>query len=272
MKSEALKLHFYRSSNGIRNFGDELSPLFVEMASNRNVELSTVANCDIVSLGSIFEGVAKKLYQRKLKFNFNPIHIWGTGLISTNDINKKIIDRNFHIHAVRGRLTQKKLEIDVQALGDPGLLSKFLIPKQEKKIKILIVPHIAHKDLDSITKLHHSINSSTVADLSDDPLKVLKLIASSDIVISSSLHGLICADSFGIPNIRLNVGQSLKGGDFKFNDYYSSVNRDEIITTPNELEEDIIRKIENFDFSYQENIDNLCDQLLRSFPIDLKKD
>ena len=39
-------------------------------------------------------------------------------------------------------------------------------------------------------------------------------------IISSSLHGLICSDSLGIPNRWIKLSQLL-GNDFKFKDYYS---------------------------------------------------
>ena len=43
--------------------------------------------------------------------------------------------------------------------------------------------------------------------------------------MSSSLHGLIAADAYGIPNARINLTGRLVGGDFKFEDYALSVNR-----------------------------------------------
>lgn len=270
MKSNPLKLHFYRSSDGIRNFGDELSPLFVEMASNRQVAYSKVSDCDLISLGSIFEGAIRRRYQRKLQLNFRSIHVWGTGLIGVKDINKKIIVNNFNIHAIRGIKTQEKIGTRTTVFGDPGLLAKHLIPTQRKKIKILIMPHISHRNLVEITELHNKIKGSVIADLSQDPIDILKLISSADLVLSSSLHGLICADSFGVPNIRLDVGPALKGGDFKFDDYYSSIKRTETCVTVNESEKNLLAQFENIDPSYQENIDNLCDTLLDSFPNELK--
>ena len=39
MSQNNIKLHFFRSSSGERNFGDELSPLIVELVSKRKSEL-----------------------------------------------------------------------------------------------------------------------------------------------------------------------------------------------------------------------------------------
>ena len=35
------------------------------------------------------------------------------------------------------------------------------------------------------------------------------------------MHGLIAADSFCIPNIRIILSDNIIGKDFKYNDYYS---------------------------------------------------
>jgi hypothetical protein len=39
-------------------------------------------------------------------------------------------------------------------------------------------------------------------------------------VLSSSLHGLIAADALGVPNAWIGLSDALRGGDFKFRDYY----------------------------------------------------
>ena len=53
-------------------------------------------------------------------------------------------------------------------------------------------------------------------------MQILEEIASCEYVLSSSLHGLIVSDSFGIPNQRLVVSEKLVGDGYKFNDYYSA--------------------------------------------------
>jgi len=51
---------------------------------------------------------------------------------------------------------------------------------------------------------------------------VVAEISKCEAVLSSSLHGLVVADSFGIPNRRAVASDLLTGGDYKFRDYYSA--------------------------------------------------
>ena len=269
--TQAIKLHYFKSSSGIKNFGDELSPILVEFVSKRKVQYASVSECELIGLGSIFDGVIKKIWKRKLTLNFQPIHVWGTGFILNRSVDEAFIRKNFIVHSVRGEVTHQIINnVDGVSYGDPGLLSKFLISPQEKRIKILIMPHIEHKNLPEMKQFINSFSQCRVADLTGDPIEVLKQIASADIVISSSLHGLVCADSFGIPNIRLKLSQELKGGDFKFNDYDSSLKRNIGEVTLQHQPSDILKIISNSDYSYQKRVDMLCEGLYRSFPSDLK--
>ena len=50
----------------------------------------------------------------------------------------------------------------------------------------------------------------------------MKIISECECIISSSLHGLIIADSFLIPNQMVHLTDKLYGDGFKFDDYYSN--------------------------------------------------
>ena len=101
------------------------------------------------------------------------------------------------------------------------------------------MPHIAHQTRPEILALKAQFKGCKIADLTQDPIKILKQISASERVISSSLHGLICADSLGVENIRLNLGSGLKGGNFKFDDYDTSIGRSINEITGVELQADI---------------------------------
>jgi pyruvyltransferase len=49
------------------------------------------------------------------------------------------------------------------------------------------------------------------------------------------MHGLIAADSLGIPNIRAKVSDRIAGDDYKFLDYYSAFNLPAPMLTLEEL-------------------------------------
>jgi hypothetical protein len=69
--------------------------------------------------------------------------------------------------------------------------------------------------------LQEKIPGSVVISPLGDPVKCAEKIAECETVISSSLHGLIAADSFGIPNRQLVFSSNIVGGQFKYDDYHS---------------------------------------------------
>src|SRR5690606_5762303 len=60
-------------------------------------------------------------------------------------------------------------------------------------------------------------------DVRRPPREVLREIGSCRLVLSESLHGLIAADAFEIPNIWVVPNPEMIGGTFKFNDYFSAL-------------------------------------------------
>jgi hypothetical protein len=60
-------------------------------------------------------------------------------------------------------------------------------------------------------------------DVSRPPWEVIRQIGRCRIVLSQSLHGLIVADAFNIPNLWIAPAQHMQGGDYKFMDYFSTL-------------------------------------------------
>ena len=60
-------------------------------------------------------------------------------------------------------------------------------------------------------------------------MQVIHEIACCKFIISSSLHGLIIAHSLGIPTVAFEIQDTpLRGGRFKFRDYYSAYGLDPV--------------------------------------------
>jgi hypothetical protein len=194
-----------------RNFGDLLAPLLLERFSDlKNIELTSVGQADIVSVGSVLEHIPAGWTG----------YIVGSGLL--REASKLKFDPyEAKILALRGPLTAKGIRGDF-ALGDPGLLAAELIEPQEKKWEHGILPHWEDDKL--VDKFLAFIPNAKVIKPSDEPLTVLKDIASCKRIVTSSLHGVILSDAFGIER-RVETCDALKkdGNLFKFEDYSASV-------------------------------------------------
>lgn len=158
--------------------------------------------------------------------------VWGSGLI-----NETLLPpiRPREILAVRGPLTRKVL-IDhgydcPEVYGDPALLLPFVykIP-QKKKYRLGIVPHYVDYYKDEIKKF---FNDDEVLIISLFNYKnwtdVIDQINSCDVVASSSLHGLIVAEAYKIPNVWIEIREPLIGDisrRFKFHDFFLSIGLD----------------------------------------------
>ena len=152
--------------------------------------------------------------------------MWGSGLISNKS---RPVFPPRAILAVRGPLTRQRLEslgISTPAVyGDPALLlPKFYQAKSKKKYKIGIIPHLIDKHhLDLRKPLPDTMN---IIDIQEKDIQLfIDRVNECEYILSSSLHGMIIADAFRIPSVRVIFTRNPIGGDFKFHDYCLSVNR-----------------------------------------------
>lgn len=153
--------------------------------------------------------------------------IWGSGFISDDSLlNPEVETRN--IYAVRGPLTLKKINNhnnDI-ALGDPAVLLPLIYkPNVNKKYKIGIIPHYKDKNSDWI-KINKNLTGVRLINIECgiNWKSFINDILECEIIISSSLHGLIMADCYKIPSVWISLSQEINGGNFKFLDYYYSQN------------------------------------------------
>lgn len=200
-----------------RNFGDYLSPLIVEMVSRRPVVFAPVASADMLAIGTIL----KRERQARL-FGFpRKLHIWGSG---AGKPDERFPARHYY-HAVRGHLTLARIKATggaSPALGDPGILAgRYVDGRQapDKTFTLGIIPHFVDQSLKAVTEIGSRPNT-LVINVFDPVDSVLEQIRRCHFILSSSMHGLIVSDAFGIPNRRILLSDKVKSS-MKFEDYYS---------------------------------------------------
>lgn len=197
--------------------------------------------------------------------------IWGTGAISDNFVMNKIPK---HIYAVRGPLTREKLlalNIDCpKVYGDPALLLPLIYtPKTGKKYKYGFIPHYVDYDLPYVVKFREEhpeilfIRFKGYTTWQD----VIDQINSCENIISSSLHGLIISDAYGIPNVRILLSDNIVGGDFKYKDYFGGVKRK--YRDPVDCRMGVEFERIKVEFRYYEKIKYDSQKLLKVFPYKL---
>lgn len=237
--NSCIKLNYY---NAIPNLGDILNVILMDKIFGLNVEYARVFTAQLQSIGSILDllflnPISSNFFRKYIKQWFyrktQAINIWGTGFINEDSLNNCYLYRNLNIYALRGELSLNKLKSftkngDIKYIGDkitladPGLLaSLFLEELPLKKYKVGIIPHYIHLGNEQIIDLSKKYEDSIIINVLDNPLDVIFQIAQCEIILSTSLHGLILADSFSIPNQWLHIS-SLTGNYFKFLDYYSA--------------------------------------------------
>lgn len=203
-----------RLVGGRKNFGDWISPDLVRLLSGRPVEFAEARRADLVAVGSVLQRVPTHWWNKR-------VQVWGSGLM----YGDRPVRAKHRYHAVRGKLTAQLIGLTgPHALGDPGLLAARLLPgfaEVPKRWDIGLVPHHIDREHPGVETLRTRVPGVRLLDILSDTQEFLTELAACRFVLSSSLHGLIAADAFGIPNAWITISGELRGGEFKFRDYYS---------------------------------------------------
>lgn len=282
---DEISLYYYKCDNA----GDILNETLIPDLFGIKVSQESFETSDMLAVGSVLERIVKgsnagwtneKL--QKTADKSKAIIVWGTGFMyGYDDFSEMKFVRPADIRAVRGELSRKACEKIIGGklncvTADPGLLAPFLLDKMpEKKYKLGIIPHFREYENEEYLNLFKNINSkcenSVIIDLSENLTDVLTKIASCETVISTSLHGLIFSDAFGIPSMWCEMTDIILGGGYKYRDYYSCYG---IEAEPFDLKctgfpsVDEIRK--NYKVSYGDVLKKQK-QLIKCFPYHNKK-
>ncbi len=201
-----------------RNFGDKLTKILIEHYTKCKIEMvprSDREQCELLGVGSIL----------------HVFHPYSTGMVWTTGFMREYHRRRLFkadVLAVRGKLTLKKIKLQNNrpvVLGDGGLLcDDFAKPITKKQYKLGIIPHFKDSDNHIIHELAKQSSEIKIIDICDDFQTVIDETQQCDYIISSSLHGVILADSLNIPNDWVELSDKVHGKGFKFKDYYSVFN------------------------------------------------
>jgi pyruvyltransferase len=184
----------------VGNFGDLLGPMIVERMRERlGLDIAVgLPDHRLLSVGSI------------LQYAQNPP--WAT--LDTLDVR-----------AVRGPLTRRRLREHgfsvPEVYGDPALLLPELFPelsdwsREPKRYALTIVPNL--HDLVELSGRPHIVSPRAPV------WRVLERIARSELVVGSSLHGIIVAEALGVP---ARLVAPARENLFKYRDYFESTGRD----------------------------------------------
>ena len=153
-------------------------------------------------------------------------HIWGAGLRRPDaGVGAAAADA---IYAVRGKLTYSALRkagisLGDIPLGDPGFIAPKLLGIKRSAVPrfaVGIVPHCADR---ADPRFRRLLSDPIVKDLNVhlDPEQFLNDMADCQVVVSSSLYGLIFAEALEIPNLWVTVREDI-GSRFKFDDWFST--------------------------------------------------
>lgn len=236
---------------GSDNFGDALNPFIFERVLGVPTQLVSVRRARVLGLGSVIE-TAMRPKRKAWSYAFDrlrpPLAVWTSGFIREEIPADFTFVRKLDVLALRGKkslaLMNRFQPVAACALGDGALLSEALLPKRPaKRWRVGLIPHVVHGSDPRFQALAAKDPRITVLDLRRPPLEVLEEVAACDAIFSSSLHGLILSDVFGVPNAPLDAGTGLIGGWFKFHDYYS------VFSAPSGMERLITldRLCENFE-------------------------
>ena len=201
---------------GLNNFGDCLSPYILKHYGLTPVYVSNNNKSNIILAGTILQWISNN---------------YSGYIVGTGGDNKRYSFPMAKICAVRGKLTLNNVNDSGKSkiiLGDPGLLMPYIYkPITQKKYMLGIIPHFVDHNEHFLQLWKQRFKSQRVRFINvlDPPYKVISEIQKCKHIISSSLHGLIIADAYHIPNIRFICRKTMptKFYDYKFEDYYSSL-------------------------------------------------
>lgn len=212
-KSRRTPIYYF---DEVQNFGDEIGPFIAHSKTGRpcyNVRhlpwSPKIAYC---TAGSLLHSLSKE-----------NCSVWGAGFICQPSIQRPKASP-VEVRALRGPISAKIAETlgwgACFCVGDPGLiLPDFFSPTLSGKRDVTIIPNYRFARRAGIAKV-----SRFVVYPWQGLEHVAREIAASELVVASSLHGLILAEAYRVPWVWWREqDDDRKGGEMKFHDFFESL-------------------------------------------------
>lgn len=179
---------------------------------------------------------------------------WGTGFV---DSQSKLQTRPQAVMAVRGPRTRAKLlEQGVscpEVYGDPALLfSRVYRPDVKKEHDLGVIPHFKERELPVFQRLR--AEGVAVIDICGGIESVADQVVRCRRIVSSSLHGLVLGDSYGIPSYWVQPSDRPFGDGFKFKDYLEAVGRKPTSVELTDGVKSILDQLEPYELEWDEDL------------------
>lgn len=253
---------------GGTNFGDALS---IDVVNRM------LARHGLAAQTEVFDD--RRRYRRRLLAVGSILHnarpgdtVWGSGINGKNPASMTRQDfRGIDFRACRGPLTRQFVNRNrghcPAVFGDPAILLPTLFPEESPAGPdragggggggdIIVIPNIIEEALGLFDELPPGTRKVSP---NQDWRDVLREITGAQVVLSSSLHGLILADVYGVPFVRI---ESLIEPSFKYMDYFLATGRSDV-QTASTVEQALTLSPQT---PYR---DGGAQDLLRSFPADI---
>ena len=250
IRHNRVNLEYYDS---VKNLGDLLSPIIVDfMLQRKGISIDKKTDTThLLALGSL------------LGFPFDAT-VWGTGaqsFIQISCLYKWRRIRKYDVRCVRGPLSANALRVFgyhcPNVYGDPAVLMPLIYAPSntEKKYDVIYIPHFNNK----VVPCPEGVK---VLDIQTDDYKMfIDELCKAKKVVSSSLHGIILAEVYGIPAVF--HAENRMNEILKYYDWYYSTGRYSI-NMANTIKEALEMKPMPLP-----DIQTLQDNLLETFPYDL---
>lgn len=241
-----------KGKSGYENLGDYLSKVVVShFMSDEKHKIQKTKPTTIYAIGSV------------IGFRCQNAVVWGSGILHPYKWYKlRAKYSSFDIRAVRGPKTrQELLKLNKQCpevYGDPAILMPYVFNpgNVEKKYDVTVILNWYYNDFEIPNNLKVNVLDIITTDYED----FITQICQSKLVISSSLHGIILAETYGVPAVLLyKPNESI----FKFEDWYYSTGRYNVIVAQTIKEAMTVEPME------LPNLKNMQDALIKAFPSDV---